>query len=140
MKAVKGLAIGLVAITFAGAAMANLSSEWKQTIEGDSHFVHTPTVSYSKTPQGEKRVKLWTIVNIEPAVDRGKTYRSMKSEATINCDRRSISSIMYAYEASFARGAMVFGPVYNAEISIPPETSADLMWRKYCKSWKNWFK
>jgi len=34
---VKGLAIGLVKVGFAGAAMANLSGEWKQYLDGASY-------------------------------------------------------------------------------------------------------
>jgi len=69
--------------------------------------VHEPTGAYSKTPQGDKGVKVWTIMNIEPTVERGRTVRSLKSEHTVHCDRKTFSSILYAYEASFAKGEMV---------------------------------
>ena len=69
--------------------------------------MHEPTVAYSKTPQGDKGVKVWTIKNIEPTVERGRTVRSLKSEHKVHCDRKTFSSILYAYEASFAKGEMV---------------------------------
>lgn len=140
MRNVTRTVVGLVAVGFASSAMARLSSEWKQTLDGAAHYVHEPTVAYSKTPQGDKRVKLWTIKNIEPTLERGRTVRSLKSEHTVNCDRRTASSMLYEYEEVYAKGEMVAGPGVVVESSIEPETLQDAIWRKYCKSWKDWFK
>lgn len=122
------------------ASFAQPSSEWKQSIDGFDHYVHEPSVNIRSLPKGgDKEVTLWTVRNIQQKVIEGKTIRSIKGEHRVRCSSRLYSNILYGYGDWYGTGEQVAGPSFEELRSIEPESMYDVIWRKYCKSWRRWF-